>query len=148
MDNSEYSILVLTLWEEHFRMFELHEIIRQRECKLFAEMLNRLREGKHTIEDIIKLKQRLIRCYNTNHPLDAPHFFIQNAKVNEFNDRVRSAMSGPKSSIKAHDNVIGAGSQSLRDTIMKQILVDNPIKTGQLHTVLHLAVGEKNRHFS
>ena len=56
MDNSEYSILALTLWQEHFRMFELHEIIRQRECKLFAEILNRLREGKHSIEDIIKLK--------------------------------------------------------------------------------------------
>lgn len=114
MDNSEYSILALTLWQEHFRMFELHEIIRQREFKLFAEMLNRLGEGKHTIKDIIKLKQRLIRCNNTNYPLDASHFFIQNAKLNEYNDRVRKAMSGPKSSIKAHDNVIGAGSQSLR----------------------------------
>ena len=31
MDNSEYSILAQNLWQEHFQMFELQEIMRQRE---------------------------------------------------------------------------------------------------------------------
>ena len=48
MDNSEYSILTQNLWQEHFQMFELQEIMRQRESKEFADMLNRLREGKHS----------------------------------------------------------------------------------------------------
>ena len=39
-------------------MFELDEIMRPRESKVFAEILNRLREGKQTEDDIIKIKER------------------------------------------------------------------------------------------
>lgn len=46
LDNLGYSILASNLWQEHFRMFELHEIMRQRESTMFAHMLDRLREGK------------------------------------------------------------------------------------------------------
>ena len=38
-------------------MFELEEIMCQRESKVFAEILNRLREGKRTKDDILKLKE-------------------------------------------------------------------------------------------
>ena len=34
LDNSEYSVLAPNLWQEHFKMFELHEIMRQRESKV------------------------------------------------------------------------------------------------------------------
>lgn len=42
LDNSEYGILSKNLWQEHFKMFELKTIMRQRESKEFAEILNRL----------------------------------------------------------------------------------------------------------
>ena len=35
-------------------MFELNEIMRQRESKIFAEILNRLREGNHIFLVICK----------------------------------------------------------------------------------------------
>ena len=60
MDNSDYGILAPNLWQEHFSMFRLHEIMRQRESKDFAEVLNRLGEGNHTTEDIMKFKERMI----------------------------------------------------------------------------------------
>ena len=44
-DNFEYGILAPNVWQELFKMFELSEIMRQRESKEFAELLNRLREG-------------------------------------------------------------------------------------------------------
>lgn len=47
MDNNEYGILASNLWQELFKMFEVHEM-RQRESQHFAEILNRLREGYHT----------------------------------------------------------------------------------------------------
>ena len=68
--------------------------------------------------------------------------FIQNAKVNEFNDRAHCAISSNKYSNKAHDSVIGAQSQELRDKILKQIPSD-PRKTRQLHSILNLATGER-----
>ena len=60
MDNLEYGMLAPNMWQELFKMFELYEIMRQRESKLFAETLNRLREGNHTKDDIMKLKERIL----------------------------------------------------------------------------------------
>ena len=42
MNNDEYGILALNVWQELFKMFELKQIMRQRESKEFAELLNRL----------------------------------------------------------------------------------------------------------
>ena len=106
-DNFEYGILAPNLWKELFKMFELSEIMKQQESKEFAELLNRLREGKHTKKDIDKLKQRIIKSGDANYPMDAPHLFVQNAKVNKFNDKAHHAIIGTKYSIKAHDSVIG-----------------------------------------
>ena len=60
LDNSEYAVLAPNKWQDHFNMFELKEIMRQRESKVFAEILNRLREGKHTKEDILKLAMMIL----------------------------------------------------------------------------------------
>lgn len=51
-------------------MFELHEIMRQRDSKLFAEMPSRLREGKHSAQDIMKSKERVIESKSKNYPLE------------------------------------------------------------------------------
>ena len=64
---------------KHFKMFELHEIMRQRESKVFAEILNRLREGIHTTDDILKLKERMFdENSDLNLLMDIPHLSIQN----------------------------------------------------------------------
>ena len=71
-------------------MFELTEIMRERDSKLFAELLNRLCEGKHTASDIGKLKERVLQ-EDINNPIDAPHLFVQNAQVDEFNQIIFNA---------------------------------------------------------
>ena len=123
-------------------MFELKGIMRQKESKIFAEILNRLREGKHTNEDIMKLKERLIVENSIDDPMNVPHLFIQNQKVNEFNKIVHNAATDEKFSIKAVDSVIGANSAQLRDRILSQI-PDDPRKTIQIAGNLHLSVGER-----
>ena len=138
LDNSDYAILSPNKWQERFNMFELEEIMRQRDSKVFAEILNRLREGKHTKNDILKLKERLIEETSIHDPLDAPHLFIQN----KFNKRVHEAGKGEKFSIRAVDSVIGANSAQLREKILHQI-PDDPRKTKQITLVLQLSVGER-----
>ena len=68
--------------------------------------------------------------------------FIQNAKVDEFNERVHNAATGNKYRIKAQDSAIGANSIELRDKILRQIPND-PRKTKQLALNLCLAQGER-----
>ena len=131
IDNSEYSILAPNLWQKHFKMFELHEIMRQRESKVSAEILNILRDGIHTSDDIEKLKETIIDGNREHNSLiDIPHFFIQNIKVNDFNEKVHQAATGEKYTIKSHDSGIRTNSAELRDKIMKQI-PDDPRKTKQ-----------------
>ena len=142
MKTSEYAALAPNLWQVLFTMFELDEIMRQRESKEFAQILNRLREGNHTPDDIVKLKERCISENCRNYPIDVPHLFIQNSKVDEFNNRVHMATTGDKYAIKALDNVVGANSAELRDKILKQIPLD-PRKTMQLAFNLQLAEGER-----
>ena len=74
--------------------------------------------------------------------MDVPHLFIQNKKVNEFNERVHNAATGEKFSIKAVDSVIGASSAQLRDKILSQIPNDSR-KTKQITSNLQLSVGER-----
>ena len=52
--------------------------MRQKESKIFAQILNRLREGKHTNEDIMNLKERLTVENDTEDSMDVPDLFIQN----------------------------------------------------------------------
>ena len=93
-------------------MFELDEIMRQRESKMSAEILNRLREGNHTPSDLQKLRERCVE--ESQCPTEAPRLFIQNALVDEYNDKVyQSFDSVNKYTIKAQDSVIGACSTEL-----------------------------------
>ena len=127
----EYAILAGNLWRDYFKMFELKEIMRQRDSKVFAEILNRLREGNHTAHDILKIKERLIAENSMNDAMNVPHLFIQNTKVNQFNKRVHQAATGEKYSIQAVDSVIRTNSTQLRDKIISQI-PDDPRKTKQI----------------
>lgn len=141
IDNTEYGVLAPNLWNLYFKMFELQEIMRQRESKVFAEILNRLREGKQTPQDILIFKERVIEENSVY--LDVPHLFIENCQVNAFNDRVHNSARGNKFTVQAQDSVIGANSEELRNKILKQIPVNDPRKTKQLLTNLCIAEGER-----
>ena len=116
--------------------------MRQRESKTFAQILNRLREGNHITEDLLKLKERLIREHSPSYPSDAPHLFVQNAKVNNFNMQVHNASNNAKYNIKAQDSVIGTNSLQLKKHFLNQIPND-PRKTKQLFSNLQLSEGER-----
>ena len=55
LKNFYYAVVVPNLWQQHFTMFEVNEIMGQRESKFFIELLNRLQEGKHTPSDTATL---------------------------------------------------------------------------------------------
>ena len=122
-------------------MYELEEIMRQSESKVLAEILNRLREGKHTEDDIAKMKER---CVNEKEWLkEAPRLFIQNAEVDEYNGTVYHASTGMKYIIIAQDSVICANSAELRDKILRQVSHLSLKNTKQIARNLALAEGKR-----
>ena len=82
---NSYDILVTNFRRKYFKMFELDEIMCQRESKMFAETLKQLCEGNHTPSDPQKLKERCVE--KSECPTEPPQLFIQNALVDEYNDK-------------------------------------------------------------
>ncbi len=84
-------------------MIELTEIIRQKNDKAFTELLNRIRTGSHT-EDDIKLNQsRCIAPSNPHYPSDALHIWAENYPVNEHNQAKLETIQKQLYILKAKD---------------------------------------------
>ena len=90
------------LWEK-FECINLEINHRQGEDNDYANMLNRIRVGEETSEDIDKLKDRV---RNENHidirrEKDALYIFGTNMKVNQMNNRRLKALKGEEQVILA-----------------------------------------------
>ena len=70
-----YTALATNLWQQYFQMFELSKVMRQREDKDFAEILNRVREGNHTEADIRVSKERILNLspQHPDYPINSVH---------------------------------------------------------------------------
>ena len=117
-------------------MFELSEVMRQREDKDFVENLNRIREGNHTEDDIEVLKQRILNIsrQHLDYPLSLTHLFSTNIAVDQHHHYVFQNSSNEKVHIKAIDIVLGDLSDDLKERLKKQIPND-PSKTMGLYSV-------------
>ena len=74
----QYSALAQNLWKTHFTMFELNTIMRQQDSRIFAEVLNRVREGQHSPDDLDLLRTRTISTDSPDYPVSAQHLFRTN----------------------------------------------------------------------
>lgn len=58
---------------DNFLLFELDEIMRQKDDVLFAQILNRLREGQHNVDDVQILSRRIVE--ENEITKNVPHLF-------------------------------------------------------------------------
>ena len=132
----EYGPLATNLWCKNFHMLELTDIMRQRENKDFAEILNRLREGIHSESDIKILKTREMQPEEVLNNLQ--HLYTTNAEVDIHNTSLYLGSVNQKCVISAVDSVVGHVNPDVRKKILETI-PDNPRKTMQLATNLQVA---------
>ena len=120
-ENSQigYDALVSNIWAEYFTLFELTEIMRQKDDKEFAELLNCLREGKHFKDDIALRKQRFlnVRPKEDNYPFNITDLFTTNALMHAHNNVLYSFSKNDKGEVKAVDIIVGDISDDLRKQI-------------------------------
>jgi len=90
------------VWAEYFTLFELTEIMRQKDDKEFVQLLNRLREGKHSEDDITILKQRLVnvRPGQDNHPMNMAHLLYYKCIRRCLNTALYNLSKADKAQIK------------------------------------------------
>lgn len=111
---------------------ELNEVQRQRGDPLFADILNRVRLGNQTTEDILMLSSRI-----TQQPLDCLHIFPTIQQVHDFNKQKLLKISDTATiTIHSHDQLSVQGKRKLN-------IPENRHLTGGLHSMLCLAVGAR-----
>ncbi|XP_070548510.1 uncharacterized protein [Ptychodera flava] len=137
---TNYGPLATNLWKEYFTMHELTEIMRQKDDLHFAQLLNRLREGNHTEQDITELEQHVIHQTNQPNNKCTPYLYMTNHKVIEHNNEVFRNTSTCKVKIPAMDTIIGDVSQKIKDNILKTIPTDSS-KTCGLLSEACIAIG-------
>ena len=111
--------MISNIWAEYFILFELTEIMRQKDDKEFAGLLNRLREGKHSKDDIALLKQRFVnvRPEEDNYPFNITHLFTTNAPVHAHKNVLYTFSKNDKGEVKVVDIIVG---DILEETNKKQ----------------------------
>ena len=102
------SALAPNLWLDHFTMYELTEVMRQKEDLEFAQLLNRLRHNDLTEEDKSEIMKREIKNDDQHYPKTAPHIFAENHFMDKFNQQMIRDLDTEKVTISCHDSIIGA----------------------------------------
>ena len=87
-NRNNYGPLATNLWTEHFKIYELTEIMRQKDDKKFAQLLNRLRIGAHTKNDIKILKSTKTKNKHLKNKNSIPHFYPTLQQVHLHNEKV------------------------------------------------------------
>ena len=125
-------------------MYELTAIMRQKDDKVYAELLSRLREGIHSQDAIEKLKSRIIDESYPHYPFDAVLMFATNAEVDTFNETAYDRTSTEKIVVKEKSAVIGDVTPIIRQKTIRKI---NPYQLSYGFSLLiHLSdrIADKN----
>jgi len=97
--------------------------MRQKDDKELAQILNRLREGKRSEDDITILKQRLlnVRPGQDNYAMNMAHLFTANASIDAQNNALYTLSKADKAQIKAVDIIVGDISDDLKKQMKNKI---------------------------
>lgn len=136
-----YGPLGKNIWIDCFKMFELKTIMRQKDDKSYAELLNRLREGVHTNGDILKLKTRLVSATNP-YDISIPHIFFLVKQVKALNHIMLNNLPGEIHNLHAIDKITGECSLGERPGILRDI-PKNSRQTMSLEEVIHTKNGQQ-----
>ena len=141
----EYGPLALNLFQEYFTMHELDEIMRQKDDHVFAQLLNRLREGNQTPDDLKLLNQRVIQN-QSQCPAEAPRLFPCNYQVDTYNDNIYHNAKTQKAIIHGLDSITNEVHMKTKEWLLeslKDMKKFNISLTGGLIQTLALAVNHQ-----
>jgi hypothetical protein len=146
-----YTDLAPSFWQEHVQIYELTEIMRQKDAQEWARILNKLREGWNNLakEDQDWLWLHLVKYWkfeDPQYPKLKPHQFSTNEQVDKHNQKFISYTQGDAVHIPATDRVSDWSSQKVGDGsvtshILRQAAQVDTHKAKNLHALLRIKVG-------
>ena len=140
----EYEELSINIWEENVQMYELHEIMRQKDDQPWAKALNLFREGNHGEDEIAMVEEHIYHPKDP-YPFTTSHMYYGNADVNQFNKTIYDRTEGDKTQVKANTFVTSDVSKDVKDKILQTVenavYYQNHKNTGGLVKNLDLCEG-------
>ena len=134
------SSLAPNLWKGHFKMFELTEIMRQKDDIEFTELLSRLRHNSLTESDKENMKSCEISKESLDYPLNAPHLFAENKFMRAFNNQIINNLNTEKVTVACHDTILSPSMKPTNQTKLISRLPKDPTDTANLHRSLDMVV--------
>ena len=109
-------------------MYELVDIMRQRDDLKFAQLLNRQRLNVLTEEDKDDLRKRIVAHNSSEYPRDAVHLFAEKEGMYKHNENIMNGIDGEEADIPCHDTVASANLSQKRARELISELPDDPGK--------------------
>lgn len=122
-----------------FTMIELTEIMRQKDDQPFTELLNRIRTGTHTEEDVKCINSRSVSPSDDNYPSDALHIWAENNPVSEHNNKQLDQISKPLFVLTAVDQY----PPNVTKQDIDRLLCRGRSETGGLDFEIHIKEGAR-----
>ena len=141
-NNSHSALVDSPLWSL-FELFELTEIMRQKDDKIFAIALGNIAKGTMTLADIDLLKSRIVSNKNSEIMGDAIRIFRSNAEVDAYNTKVLASLNTEGATANAYDYCVGDGLASIREKVLSNVKNLKTSETYGLPLQIDLKVGAK-----
>ena len=119
--NNSYNALVDSPLWSLFELFELTEIMRQKDDKIFAIALGNMARGAMTLVDIGLLKSRIVPNENSETMKDAIRVFRSNAEVDAYNTKILASLNTEGATANAYDFCVGDGAASIREKVLNNV---------------------------
>ena len=126
-------------WKDHFKIYELVDIMRQKDDLKFAQLLNRLRWNEMTEDDKNELRKRVVN--NDEYPRDAVHLFAEKVGCYNHNANIMNSIEGEMVDIPCHDTI---ASENISPKRARELICDIPDDaslTANMEKVLSVKVG-------
>ena len=126
-------------WKDHFQIYKLVAIMRQKDDLKFAQLLNRLRLNVLTEEDKGDLWTRVVDR-NSSHgeyPRDAVHLFAEKEGMYTHNKNIMNGINGEEVDIPCHDTVASANISLKKERYLISKLPDDPEKTAHMGKIVN-----------
>ena len=134
--SDEIAAIYGSLWTSLFKIVELTEIQRQKGDTKFADLLNRLRIGEQTDDDIHLLKTRQVYKSSDDYPFNSIHMFTYNRLKNQHNDEMLRKLKSKHFCFTAVDSKKDEQTQRIEKSEFQK-------DAGGLQTKLEIAIGAR-----
>ncbi|XP_015125653.1 ATP-dependent DNA helicase PIF2-like, partial [Diachasma alloeum] len=115
----------ILLWEE-FKFFELTEVMRQKDDKIFVDALNNLARGKMTDEDVSLIRNREVSEGEV--PKDAIRLYYENQHVDRYNNSKINSHPGQCYQAIADDQFLGSASDKYKRKMLNSVKTNHSQK--------------------